>query len=52
VRRTLESNSEFSCELCSKEAGMVIKEYGTGKWLYYDCHFRKEVSKGIREEFA
>jgi hypothetical protein len=28
---------------------MVIREYGTGRWLCYDCHFRKEVSKGTRE---
>jgi len=28
---------------------MVIKEYGTGKWLCYDCHFRKETPEGTRE---
>jgi hypothetical protein len=28
---------------------MVIKEYGTGRWLCYDCHFRREVPKGTRE---
>jgi len=28
---------------------MVIKEYGTGKWLCCDCHFRREVPKGTRE---
>jgi hypothetical protein len=28
---------------------MVIKEYGTGKWLCYDCHYSKEDSKGTRE---
>jgi len=27
---------------------MVIKEYGTGRWLCYDCHFKKEVSKDTR----
>jgi len=28
---------------------MVIREYGTGRWLCYDCHFKKEVSKDTRE---
>jgi len=28
---------------------MVIKEYGTGRWLCYDCHFQKEVAKNTRE---
>jgi hypothetical protein len=28
---------------------MVIKEYDTGKWLCYDCYFKKEVSKGKSE---
>ena len=49
MRRESESNSKFTCEPCSKKVGMVIKEYGTGRWLCYDCYFRKEVSKGTRE---
>jgi len=28
---------------------MVIKEYGTGRWLCYEYHSRKEVSKDTRE---
>jgi len=28
---------------------MVIKEYGTGRWVCYDCHFRREAPKGTRE---
>ena len=49
MRRESEANSKFTCELCLKKVGMVIKEYGTGKWLCYDCHFKKEVSKDTRE---
>jgi ribosomal protein L37AE/L43A len=49
VRKGPDTNSKFTCELCSKKAGMVIKEYGTGKWICYDCHFRREASKGTRE---
>ena len=45
----LRAGARFTCEFCFKKAGMVIKEYGTGKWLCYDCYFRKEVSKGTRE---
>jgi len=49
VRREPDTNSKFTCELCSKKTGVVIKEHGTGKWLCYDCHFRREVPKGTRE---
>ena len=49
MRREIKANSKSTRELCSKKVGMVIKEYGTGKWLCYDCHFRREVSKGTRE---
>jgi hypothetical protein len=28
---------------------MVIKEYGTSRWLCYDRHFRKETPEGTRE---
>jgi hypothetical protein len=28
---------------------MVMKEYGTGRWLCYDCYFRREVPKGTKE---
>jgi len=27
---------------------MVIKEYGTGRWLCYDCRFSKEISKDTK----
>jgi ribosomal protein L37AE/L43A len=49
VSREIKANSKFICELCSKKAGMVIKEYRTGRWLCYDCYFRKKVSKGTGE---
>ena len=49
MRKESKSNSKFTCELCLKKAGMVIKEYSTGKWLCYDCYFTKGASKGTKE---
>jgi len=49
VRKASEYNSKFTCESCLKKVGMVIKEYGTGRWVCYDCHFRREAPKGTRE---
>ncbi|MCM8792526.1 MAG: hypothetical protein NC826_05250 [Candidatus Omnitrophica bacterium] len=49
MRKESESNSKFTCESCLKKVGMVIREYGTGKWLCYDCYFSKEIPKEIRE---
>jgi hypothetical protein len=43
------SNSKFICESCLEKVCMVIKEYGAGRWLCYECHFRREVSKDTRE---
>jgi len=28
---------------------MLIKEYGTGRWLCYECHYRKGISKSVKE---
>jgi len=28
---------------------MVIREYGTGRWLCYDCRFSKGISKDAKE---
>jgi len=28
---------------------MVIKEYGTGRWLCYECHYRKDITKSAEE---
>jgi len=39
----------FTCESCLKKVGMVIRQYGTGRWLCYDCHFKREIPKGTRE---
>jgi ribosomal protein L37AE/L43A len=49
VRRETKANSKFTCELCSKKVCMVIKEYIAGRWLCYECHFRKETPEGTRE---
>ncbi len=49
MRKESASNSKFTCESCLKKVGMVIKEYGTGRWLCYECYFKKVVFKGIRE---
>lgn len=43
------SNSKFMCEFCFKKVCMLIREYGTGKWLCYECYSRKEVSRDGRE---
>jgi hypothetical protein len=48
-RRYTQEGAGFTCEACFKKVGVVIKEYGRGRWLCYDCHYRREVSKGTRE---
>jgi len=49
VRRESNGNSKFTCEFCSKKVCMVIKEYGTGRWLCYECHYRKDIPKNAEE---
>lgn len=46
MRKEPVNNSKSMCELCSKKASIVIREYGIGKWLCYECYSRKETSKG------
>ena len=45
---SLHAREGFTCESCRKRVGMVIKEYGTGRWLCYDCRFSKEISKDTK----
>ena len=49
MRKESGADSKFTCASCLKKVCMVIKEYDTGKWLCYDCYFKKEVSKGKSE---
>jgi len=49
VRKEQDTNSKFTCELCSNKVSMLIKEYGTGRWLCYECHYRKGISKSVKE---
>jgi len=49
VRRESNGNSKFTCELCFDKASMLIKEYGTGRWLCYECHYRKDITKSSEE---